>query len=188
MIHSPSTHCPRHSRITHQCICPPLFSIETIPKQLIGLEDMLSCPISFDVMRDPVVAKDGFTYERQHIEDWIRRTGVSPMTSEPLQVEDMIPNILIRQIIESSLLPHLVVQDGKSGSATEGKKTPTKVTIIAATVAMQSMSSLALPIIATPDGDDVVANFVVAMMEPKQKIRRVKKISRALKTFFLLKK
>jgi hypothetical protein len=101
-------------------------------------------------------------------------------------MEGCYTNILIRQIIESSLLPHLV-QDGKSGSATEGKKTPAKVTI-ATTVATQSMSSLAVPTIATPDGDDVVANVVVAMMEPKQKIRRVKKISRALKTFFLLKK
>mmetsp|Transcript_98239 Transcript_98239/g.143827 ORF Transcript_98239/g.143827 Transcript_98239/m.143827 type:complete len:282 (-) Transcript_98239:446-1291(-) len=31
------------------------------------------CPISFDLMKDPVVASDGFTYERGKIEEWIQR-------------------------------------------------------------------------------------------------------------------
>jgi hypothetical protein len=31
----------------------------------------LSCPISFELMTDPVVADDGHTYQRYAIEEWI---------------------------------------------------------------------------------------------------------------------
>jgi hypothetical protein len=35
--------------------------------------DELSCPISFQLMTDPVVAEDGHTYQRQAIEEWIKK-------------------------------------------------------------------------------------------------------------------
>ena len=62
-------------------------------------EDMLCCPISMEIMHDPVTARDGFTYERRHIEDWIRLKHTSPMTSMPLMENDLVPNIILRQII-----------------------------------------------------------------------------------------
>jgi pyridoxal/pyridoxine/pyridoxamine kinase len=36
-----------------------------------GLEEALSCPISFQLMTDPVMADDGQTYQREAIEQWI---------------------------------------------------------------------------------------------------------------------
>ncbi|GMH39197.1 hypothetical protein BSKO_07095 [Bryopsis sp. KO-2023] len=43
------------------------------------------CPITHELMRDPVVAADGYTYERAEIEDWISRGHpTSPMTNAPL--------------------------------------------------------------------------------------------------------
>jgi len=38
------------------------------------------CPIQHEIMRDPVVASDGFSYERAAISEWMLRSNVSPMT------------------------------------------------------------------------------------------------------------
>ena len=37
------------------------------------------------LMADPVVASDGFTYERKSIEDWMEGHDVSPTTNQPLE-------------------------------------------------------------------------------------------------------
>jgi hypothetical protein len=36
-----------------------------------ALLEGLSCPISFQLMTDPVVAEDGHTYEQAAIQEWI---------------------------------------------------------------------------------------------------------------------
>ena len=44
-----------------------------------GLRADLRCPISLEVMRDPVIAADGHSYERASIEQWLRtRRSPSP--------------------------------------------------------------------------------------------------------------
>ena len=42
--------------------------------------DRFLCPISLSIMRDPVRATDGYTYERNEIEAWFAIRGTSPMT------------------------------------------------------------------------------------------------------------
>lgn len=37
------------------------------------------CPILHTVMRDPVIAADGYTYEQSAIADWLTRKNLSPM-------------------------------------------------------------------------------------------------------------
>jgi hypothetical protein len=44
---------------------------EASPRMLMPEE--LSCPITFKLMTDPVVAEDGQTYQRQAIEQWINK-------------------------------------------------------------------------------------------------------------------
>jgi hypothetical protein len=51
------------------------------------------------LMADPVVASDGFTYERKSIEDWMEDHDVSPTTSEPLEHKFLISSISIRKMI-----------------------------------------------------------------------------------------
>ena len=59
------------------------------------------CPISQELMVDPVFATDGHTYERQHIERWFAKKQTSPKTGEVLKVVDVFPNhSMRRQIIE----------------------------------------------------------------------------------------
>lgn len=42
------------------------------------------CPISQEVMEDPVKASDGKVYDRKSIEDWVKNSNTSPMTRETL--------------------------------------------------------------------------------------------------------
>lgn len=48
-------------------------------------------------MTDPVIAPDGFTYERSAIENWMTRAQTSPMTNLPMpQGGDLVPNVNLR--------------------------------------------------------------------------------------------
>jgi hypothetical protein len=42
--------------------------------------DQYLCPITCEVMNDPVIAEDGQTYEREAIATWVAGHGTSPMT------------------------------------------------------------------------------------------------------------
>ena len=56
-----------------------------------------------ELMRDPVQAADGFTYERGSIEAWLRRAGggtLSPMTGAPLDHPRLAPNLVVRSAID----------------------------------------------------------------------------------------
>ena len=54
--------------------------------------DTLTCPITLEVFHDPVIAADGHTYERTAITQWIQDNGTSPLTRQPLSVDDLQPN------------------------------------------------------------------------------------------------
>lgn len=63
------------------------------------VKECVYCPITFEVMRDPVIAVDGHTYERAAIEQWIRQKQESPVTRQPLVSATLIPNITVRHLI-----------------------------------------------------------------------------------------
>jgi hypothetical protein len=50
-------------------------------------------------MRDPVVAADGNTYEREAIEAWLRTHDTSPMTNQQLPHKALVPNLALRSSI-----------------------------------------------------------------------------------------
>lgn len=54
------------------------------------------CPITQDIMDDPVFASDGFTYEREAIAGWIANHNTSPMTNLKLESGALIPNHALR--------------------------------------------------------------------------------------------
>lgn len=57
------------------------------------------CPITNDVMIDPVVASDGHTYERRAIEEWIQKKATSPIAGTPLQSTVVYPNYSLKSRI-----------------------------------------------------------------------------------------
>jgi hypothetical protein len=57
------------------------------------------CPILFEMMRDPVSAADGFSYERSAIESWLRTHDTSPKTNATLAHKNLIPNLTLKALI-----------------------------------------------------------------------------------------
>ena len=64
------------------------------------LEQNLKCPLTKNIFRDPVIATDGITYEREAITEWTRRYACSPMTGEKMNAT-FIENTAVKEIIKS---------------------------------------------------------------------------------------
>lgn len=64
--------------------------------------DVFRCPITREVMADPVIAGDGHTYERAAIEHWLTQHMSSPMTNEPLPSRTLLPNFTLRSQLISA--------------------------------------------------------------------------------------
>ena len=74
----------------------------------------LHCPITRKTFRDPVVAEDGHTYERHAIINWLAENmGTSPKTQEVLNVKRLIPNLLVKRLIDEQFETTLRKQDYK---------------------------------------------------------------------------
>ncbi|KAJ3707584.1 hypothetical protein LUZ61_011289 [Rhynchospora tenuis] len=59
------------------------------------------CPISLDLMRDPVIASTGITYDRQSIEKWLEMGNKScPATNQQITQDELIPNHALRRLIQ----------------------------------------------------------------------------------------
>ncbi len=54
------------------------------------------CPITREIMDDPVVTPSMQRYERAAIEDWIRRNGTCPLTKERLRIDQLKPDFLVK--------------------------------------------------------------------------------------------
>ncbi|XP_010482459.1 PREDICTED: putative U-box domain-containing protein 53 [Camelina sativa] len=50
------------------------------------------CPLLKDVMKDPCIAADGYSYDRQAIVEWMENHRTSPVTNSPLQNVNLLPN------------------------------------------------------------------------------------------------
>ena len=58
------------------------------------------CPITGDLMNEPVLGKDGHSYEKSEILMWLSTNTTSPMTREPLTKDDLVENLPLKRSIE----------------------------------------------------------------------------------------
>ena len=63
--------------------------------------DDFVCPITAEIMTDPVSTSDGFTYERAAITEWLRTKDTSPKTGAKLESKTLIPNHLVRSLLRA---------------------------------------------------------------------------------------
>ena len=68
--------------------------------------DFIRCPITMELMRDPVFTCDGHTFERSAIERWLRKHGTSPLTGEPLPTKALTPNNMARSMVRQYVAAH----------------------------------------------------------------------------------
>ncbi|KAK0619968.1 hypothetical protein B0T14DRAFT_520320 [Immersiella caudata] len=59
--------------------------------------------ISFGFMHDPVITKTGKSYERASMLEHLLRSNTDPLTREPLRIEDLRPNIDLKQACDEFL-------------------------------------------------------------------------------------
>ncbi|KAI4322484.1 hypothetical protein L6164_022174 [Bauhinia variegata] len=61
------------------------------------------CPISLQLMRDPVTISTGITYDRENIERWLFscKNSSCPVTKQSLSDTDLTPNHVLRRLIQA---------------------------------------------------------------------------------------
>lgn len=64
------------------------------------------CPITGEIMADPVMAADGHSYERTAIMEWLAQHNTSPLTNEELEHLQLIPNRTLKKAIQSFVEQH----------------------------------------------------------------------------------
>ncbi|KAL6214260.1 hypothetical protein ACLB2K_013698 [Fragaria x ananassa] len=69
--------------------------------------DYLCCKITLDIFRDPVITPSGVTYERSVILNHLEKVGkFDPITREPVDPSQLIPNFAIKEAVEAYLKEH----------------------------------------------------------------------------------
>mmetsp|Transcript_27222 Transcript_27222/g.35295 ORF Transcript_27222/g.35295 Transcript_27222/m.35295 type:complete len:490 (-) Transcript_27222:186-1655(-) len=66
------------------------------------LRDEFACPITRELMKDPVIAGDGHTYDRTAIERWLKNHNTSPKTGEQMQ-NFLIPNHNLKRLLQDMI-------------------------------------------------------------------------------------
>jgi hypothetical protein len=113
------------------------------------------CPISHALMRDPVVAADGRSYERREIEAWFARgQRKSPLTDDNVTTTTLFPNVNLRLEIERALEAaeeaaagaeagaEAAAEAGAEAAAEEGDHRPGLAEVGAAATAHLDVSSI----------------------------------------------
>ena len=89
--------------------CRPVFSlIFTDLKQFLlgesrrfGMPVEYLCPISMQVMRDPVICCDGHVFDRRSIETWLESSNLNPCTGLPLRNQVLTSVYSLKTSIEA---------------------------------------------------------------------------------------
>lgn len=100
-----------------------------------GLKQDLRCPITLEVMVDPVIASDGHSYEREAIQRWFTTHRTSPLTGRVMPNQTLIPNHRLRTLI----------QDMVGGGAPPGGIAAGASTAIGATAAADRAPDVRIP-------------------------------------------
>ncbi|MQL97342.1 hypothetical protein Taro_030032 [Colocasia esculenta] len=82
-------------------------SVAPLDLALVQVPYHFRCPISLELMRDPVTISTGQTYDRPSIESWIATGNTTcPVTRAPLSDFTLIPNHTLRRLIQEWCVAH----------------------------------------------------------------------------------
>jgi hypothetical protein len=92
-----------------------MFSDSEIPEGFF-------CPITNDIMQNPVIDYEGNTYEETAIKEWLLRRNESPVTRSPLSLHQLAPNRALKDVIENFIsLRTRKLSESKIGPLVIGK-------------------------------------------------------------------
>ncbi|KAH9492407.1 WD repeat, SAM and U-box domain-containing protein 1 [Bulinus truncatus] len=72
-------------------------------EELNNIPEEFLCPITHEIMKEPVIASDGYTYDKQAILNWIENEQRSPMTNMLLTSTDVVLNRTVKMMIQKFL-------------------------------------------------------------------------------------
>lgn len=83
---------------------PPTISRDTVSTPYKASQEHLQllfiCPLTKAVMKEPVIAADGRTYEKQALSAWLQQHNTSPVTGKALEHVLLVPNNVIKSLIQ----------------------------------------------------------------------------------------
>jgi len=96
------------------CIPPPvsLSSPVSNESEMDAYLEHFMCPISLEIMEDPVMTVDGSSYERASIEAWFQKTDRDPLTNEIVTSKALIPNKTLKSAIQAARELQRVLERG----------------------------------------------------------------------------
>jgi hypothetical protein len=69
----------------------------------VKIPELFLCPITYNVIIDPVIDHEGNSYEYKAIRKWLTKNKTSPVTRNKLLPHQLIPNRALRDIIHKFL-------------------------------------------------------------------------------------
>lgn len=76
----------------------------SLTKNELQVPEDFICPITYEIMTDPVMCEDGFSYERSAIEEWFSKDkNTSPMTNSVLTSTALFENDKLKREIDNYL-------------------------------------------------------------------------------------
>ena len=129
-----------------------------------------TCPITLEIMKDPVVDQQGISYERKAIEDWLDKgNSISPISRKPLKKEQLTSNLALKNMIEDWLKknPDVDLEKLKKKEKKVDKnaaKNPIKVN----RKITQKESQMPFSVDFKYDSDTKISNFILKSCDPRE--------------------
>ena len=94
-----------------------------------AVPDSYLCPVTSELMLDPVATADGFTYEFAAIRQWLNKKETSPVTNERLESSRLIINHAVRKLIAGIVVEHIRVVRKRKKAAAAVEAEPKKAVV-----------------------------------------------------------
>merc|ERR1712025_1052575 len=87
---------------------PKEAAVSDIPPEFV-------CPITHELMREPVIAFDGCTYEKVAIEEYLEEHKKSPVTGAEASMTVVFPNNHLKALITAYFEAERMAEDDQEG-------------------------------------------------------------------------
>lgn len=77
------------------------YTMIAVPEPSKKVPSSFYCPLTMEVMADPVIDTEGNTFERKALLEWLSRYALSPISRQPLNSHLVVPNHALRDTIHA---------------------------------------------------------------------------------------
>lgn len=96
------------------------------PRLPTDVPSQFMCPITMEIMTDPVMLTDGQVYERKAIVKWLETNSKSPLTNIPIQKDIVIPCFVLRNLMQEYFSKLSTEPSAQQPASQKKKREPTR--------------------------------------------------------------